>query len=80
MNINGVDKFRNDFFDKLIREEKEKEKALHIKQKNCRHNYSILGPVNINDYQSRTCSKCGHEVLKSLRVWQGTTNGTCQIA
>jgi hypothetical protein len=80
MIVNEVDKFRNDFFEKLIKEEKEKERTLHLKQKNCHHDYSIQGHTTPNGYQSRSCSKCGHEALKSLRVWQGTANGTCIIA
>ncbi len=80
MNINEVDKFRNDFFEKLIKEEKEKERALKFAQSPCFHNYNIMGLLSSNGYQERTCSKCGHSALKSIQIWQGTKNGNCIIA
>ena len=80
MNVNEIDKFRNDFFEKLIKEEKAKEAALMRLQANCVHKYDQLGHISGNGYQPRTCSKCGHTATKSIRVWQGTANGTCTIA
>lgn len=80
MNINEIDKFRNDFFDKLIKEEKEKERAKILEQKNCFHNYNLRGILTETGYQERTCSKCGHSALKSIKVWEGTKNGTCTIS
>jgi hypothetical protein len=77
---NEVDEFRKNFFDKLIKEEKEKEKATILAQKNCYHNYNLLGLIKENGYQERTCSKCGHSALKSLKVWEGTKNGNCIIS
>ena len=79
MNVNEVDKFRNDFFEKLIKDEKEKERALKLAQANCFHNYNIMSLVNEGGYQTRTCSKCGHSALKNIRVWEGTKNGQCII-
>jgi len=75
MNVNEVDKFRQDFFDKLIKEEKQKERELKLKQANCFHNYNIMGLVSDRGYQHRTCSKCGHYAIKSVQVWEGTKNG-----
>lgn len=80
MNINPVDEFRNAFFEKLIKEEKEKERAQQLAQKNCFHNYNIMGIPSQTGYQERTCSKCGHSALKSIRIWEGTKNGNCVIA
>ncbi len=80
MNINQVDKFRNDFFEKLIKEEKEKEKAIMLAQKQCFHKYNLMDNINRNGYQERTCSKCGHSALKSIKVWEGSKNGECIIA
>jgi hypothetical protein len=80
MNINPVDEFRNAFFDKLIKEEQEKTRAKELTQKNCFHRYSIIGSINHNGYQERSCSKCGHSVIKSIRIWNGTKNGSCIIA
>jgi hypothetical protein len=37
MNVNEIDKFRNDFFEKLIKEEKAKEAALMRQQAYCIH-------------------------------------------
>ena len=72
MITNEIDKFRKEFFDKIIKEEKEKAAAIMLAQKNCFHNYTIMGLINQNGYQYRTCSKCNHSALKSIRVWEGT--------
>lgn len=85
MNINEIDKFRNDFFDKVIKDAKEKENAKKLAQKNCFHKYIIMDPVAAvaaSGYQERTCSKCEHSAIKSVRVWQGSCNGRseCTIA
>jgi len=58
MNVNDIDKFRNDFFEKLIKEERKKENEINLARKNCFHKYEIKG---IND--ERICSKCGHIIL-----------------
>jgi hypothetical protein len=76
---NEVDEFRNNFFNNLIKDEKEKERALKLAQANCFHNYNIMSLVNEGGYQTRTCSKCGHSALKNIRVWEGTKNGNCSI-
>lgn len=80
MNINEIDKFRNDFFEKLIKEENEKVRIRISSQKNCYHKYNIIGFTNLNGYQERTCSKCDHTTIKSIRIWEGTKNGNCIIA
>jgi hypothetical protein len=76
---NEIDDFRNNFFDKLIKEEKEKEKALKHKQANCFHKYDVEGLINENGYQQCTCSKCGHSAIKNIKVWNATKNGKCSI-
>lgn len=82
MNINEIDKFRADFFDKVIKDAKEKENAKKLVQKNCFHKYTLMGPISQAGYQERTCSKCEHSAIKSVRVWQGSSNGRseCIIA
>lgn len=80
MNINEIDKFRNDFFEKVIKEEKEKVRVRELAQKNCFHNYNIMALANANGYQERQCCKCGHSAVKSVRIWEGTKNGSCIIA
>ena len=72
MNINEIDKFRNDFFDKVIKAEQEKEKAKQLVQKRCFHTYNQITAIHTNGYQERTCSKCGHSAIKNVRVWEGT--------
>jgi hypothetical protein len=79
MNVNEIDKFRNDFFDKVIKDAKEKEQAKKLAQKNCFHKYTLLGVITTAGYQERTCSKCGHSAIKSVRVWEGSKNGECII-
>jgi len=76
---NEVDEFRNNFFNNLIKDEKEKEKAIQVLQTNCFHNYNIIGLLNEGGYQNRTCSKCGHSAFKNIRVWEGTKNGNCTV-
>ena len=76
---NEVDEFRANFFNKLIKEEKEKERAKILAQKSCFHNYSVMGDISQGGYQQRTCSKCGHSSLKNVKVWKGTKNGKCSI-
>jgi len=73
-----VDKFRNDFFEKVIKQEKEREKALQFAQKQCFHTY-ITENVYANGYEQRTCSKCAHSTIKHIRVWNAK-NGQCTIS
>ena len=80
MNINEIDKFRNNFFDKVIKDAKEKERVEKLAQKNCFHKYSVMGAITQAGYQERTCPKCGHSTIKSVRVWEGSKNGECIIA
>ena len=80
MNINEIDKFRNDFFDKVIKDVKDKEQTKKLAQKTCFHKYNIMGPITVAGYQERTCSKCDHSAIKSVRVWEGSKNGECIIA
>ena len=82
-----VDAFRNKFFDTLINEQKEKEKQIKIAQKGCFHNYVTDQRADRRAdhraesmYQERICSKCNHSAIKSVKVWNGTKNGTCNIA
>jgi hypothetical protein len=76
---NEVDEFRNNFFDKLIKEEREKERSLKLAQSKCPHKYDVEGFINENGYQQRTCSKCGHSTIKNIRVWRGTKHGKCSV-
>jgi hypothetical protein len=81
MNINEIDKFRADFFDKVIKDAKEKENAKKLAQKNCFHTYTVMGHITNTSYQERTCSKCEHSAIKSVRVWQGiNSRSECIIA
>lgn len=79
MRVNEIDKFRQDFFNKVIADEKEKERIIKEKQRKCFHTYNIMGLTGPNGYQERTCSKCDHSITKSIRVWQGSSSGTCIV-
>jgi hypothetical protein len=65
---NEIDEFRNNFFEKVIKDEQEKIKATELAQKNCFHNYEIQGQLTNSGYQERVCSKCGHSAIKSVRI------------
>jgi hypothetical protein len=79
---NEIDTFRTNFFERLIKDEEEKEATLKRKQINCTHLYNIIGETTFNNYQTRSCSKCEHSVTKSLQVWNGSKygSGTCIIS
>jgi hypothetical protein len=72
MRVNEIDKFRENFFDKVIKEQKEKENQLKRLQQQCPHSYSDILEQYQNGYQKRICSKCEHIAIKHLRVWEGT--------
>jgi hypothetical protein len=75
---NEIEQFRKDFFDKVVKYELERDRQLKEIQLKCYHHYNIMGMTNQNGYQERTCSKCGHSAIKSVRVWEGTKQ--CTIA
>jgi len=66
--MNDIDKFRNNFFEKVIKDEKDREADLLLTQKNCYHKY-VVEHVYKTGYEQRTCSKCNHSALKHSRVW-----------
>lgn len=69
--MNDIDKFRNDFFDKILQQERENERILQEKQATCFHLYNIIDITLPNGYQKRTCSKCNHSDVKNIKVWMG---------
>lgn len=71
MRVNEIDKFREQFFDKLIQEQKEKEIQQKRLQQNCSHHYQLLEQYQ-NGYQKKVCSKCESIAIKHYRVWEGT--------
>ena len=82
MIVNEIDKFRNDFFEKVVKEEKEKKQAIQLAQSQCFHQYDIVSATyqnGKNTYQERTCSKCNHADVRSIKVWEGTKLGKCAI-
>jgi len=82
MIVNEVDKFRADFFEKVIKEEKENKQALQLAQSRCFHQYdTILAHYQSGKdmYQERMCSKCNHADIRSVKVWEGTKLGKCAI-
>jgi len=82
MITNEIDKFRNDFFEKVLAQEKEKEMAQKLAKTNCPHLYNMIGQTFYNGkdtYQERTCSKCYHSDIRAIRVWEGTKLGKCIV-
>ena len=81
--VDPIDQIRNDFMDKILQEEKQKAKALQLQQAHCFHLYDIIGSTyhhGRETYQERTCSKCNHSFIRSVKVWEGTKHGTCIIS
>ncbi len=80
MITNEIDKFRNDFFEMVLQQEKDKEMKEKLTQTKCFHRYDIIGMTYGNGremYQERTCSKCQHSDIRSIKVWEGTKYGKC---
>lgn len=75
---NEIDDFRQQFFEKVIADEKQKEKEEKRIQAACFHLFNMHGPLMQNGYQERTCSKCGLTAIKRIQVWEGTKG--CVIA
>ena len=62
-----INRFREAFFDSVIESEKKKEQEQKALQRKCFHHYSILDETYERRgimYEARTCSKCGHAVVK----------------
>jgi predicted nucleic-acid-binding Zn-ribbon protein len=77
--MNPIDEFRNAFFQKVIDEEKEREAEEKRIQSKCFHLYNIIDETFIKkDYQQRTCSKCGHSMIRRTKIWEGTK--TCIVS
>ena len=80
--MDQIDKIRNDFFDMVLQQEEEKRMKEKLVQTNCFHQYSIIGVTYHNGkerYQERSCSKCFHSDIRSIKVWEGTKLGKCSI-
>lgn len=80
--LDKIDKIRNDFFEMVIQQEEEKRMAEKLAQTKCFHVYSMIGVTYHNGkdkYQERTCSKCFHSDIRSMKVWEGTKLGKCTI-
>jgi hypothetical protein len=70
--MDEIDKFRENFFDKVIEAEKRKAQEEKRKQATCFHKYEQVEQNTQSEYQYRVCSKCGHSALKRVNVWEGT--------
>jgi len=64
--INQVDVFRKQFLDNLIKEEKEKEAQLKLKQSQCFHCYKES--TDSYGYPCRMCSKCDHITYRKIEI------------
>ena len=76
--MNPIDEFRSAFFQKVIDQEKEQDRAEKEMQSKCFHLYNIIDDTFSNTHQQRTCSKCGHSLIKRIQVWEGSKR--CIIA
>jgi hypothetical protein len=76
--VDEIDRFRAAFFDTVIEIETKKEQEQKRQQLMCAHKYDVLGPMYSEEYQYRTCSKCGHAAVKRIAVWEGTKRCTVQ--
>jgi hypothetical protein len=54
-----LEDFRNNFFQKLESEKKQKEIELKRVQKNCLHKYTRITPYN-EHYSIASCERCKH--------------------
>ncbi len=77
--VEQIDKIRNDFFEKIKKQEEEKQAELEKKQSNCSHIYNIRGRPDSDKYQIRRCSKCNHSAVKSSIEWRAIEKGVCTI-
>lgn len=75
---NEIDDFRQQFFEKVIADEQQKQKEEKRLQAACFHLFNVIGTTQPNGYQERSCSKCGLTNVKRISVWEGTKN--CVIA
>lgn len=69
---NEIDDFRQQFFEKVIADQQQKDKEEKRKQAECFHLFNMIGLISPNGYQERTCSKCGLTAIKRVQVWEGT--------
>ena len=70
--MDEINRFRQNFFDTVIEIEQKKEQEEKLVQSKCFHTYTIIGNTYSGTYQHRTCSKCGHSAVRTLKVWNGT--------
>ena len=70
MITNQIDKFRKDFFDKIIQEDIENQTKIKEKQRQCFHKYNII-EFERGEYQQRICSKCDKREFKRKKIWHG---------
>jgi len=65
---NEIDRFRNEYFEKIIEEEKTKEREQLLKERNCLHLYNIeVSPAKdlyIDGYVRLQCSKCNRTTVR----------------
>lgn len=68
MIMNEIDRFRTQYFEQLIEEEKVKEREQLLREQNCFHLYEMEVPPHkdfyIDGYVRFQCSKCGRTTLR----------------
>lgn len=68
---NEVDDFRTAFFDRVIQEEQERERAVRRKQANCFHRYVPVGGASVGPlgpvaepFVALQCAMCQHTIVR----------------
>jgi hypothetical protein len=63
--LDRIDKIRNNFFDKLKKEEEEKQREICIRQSLCLHTFITWSrPSADGKYQRFRCTKCDYRCTK----------------
>lgn len=82
---NEIDRFRTQYFEQLIEEEKAKEREQLLREQNCFHLYTIEVPpykdLFIDGYVRFQCSKCGRTTLRRTNTLKkrGSALSACTI-
>lgn len=82
--MDDIDLFRNQFYDKLIAEEQRKEQEQALIERTCFHKYDREIPSLLEGYRRFACSKCGRTTLRrwNTQKYPGlstSTGATCSI-
>lgn len=86
MIMNEIDRFRTQYFEQLIEEEKLKEQQQLLREQNCFHLYNIEVPpykdLFVDGYIRMKCSKCDRTTLRRTNTIKkrGSAISACIIS